>query len=215
MSLIVPGQPAPAKPSWKSYDDEFDLNLDPKTAAEVEAYEKGDRYETTGSQTKEEYYKWFEKNKNSRREHRFANQEELQLHREGTILHMNEFMRRLKSTGVNAWYTEKGGMIGTLGLYLSHEGLKLTCTHESGQPHYVGFVQVPFMQEFEELHFDRYDVPLGPKRRGWRTVLMRLREQGILTETQIDEAFGKPVESIISNRYLGFMKYQRNKTITG
>jgi hypothetical protein len=124
---------------------------------------------------------------------------------------MNEFMRRLRECDLNAWYTNKGGMAKTLGLYISHEGLKPSCTHKSGEPHYVGFVQVPLMQEYEELHFDRYDVPLGIKRRGWRTILLKLIEQSILTEVDAHRIFGEPSTGIVSRRYLQYLQFLRNK----
>lgn len=215
MSLIVPGQSAPKKPTYKSYDDEFtfaDAN-DPVLAAEIAEYESREKHHSTGQQSVEEYYKWFETNRNSRKENRLPDQDELKVKREGRILHMNDFLAKLRSAGLNCWYTNKGGMARTLGLFISHEGLKLGCSHLPGAPHYVGFVQVPYMQEFEELHFDRYDVPLGSKRRGWRTILLRLIEQEMLTEAGAHEVFGEPLGSVVSRRYLSYLKFLRNKNV--
>lgn len=213
-NLILPGQ-APTKSNWKSYDDEFHFadENDPALAAEIADYESREKHHGTGSQSVEEYYRLLETNKSARKEHRFADQDELKTKREGKILHMNEFMHKLKAAGLNAWYTNKGGMARTLGLYIAHEGLKPACQHENGAGHYVGFVQVPYMQEFEELHFDRYDVPLGSKRRGWRTILLKLIEQGMLTEAKAHEVFGVPDGSIISRRYLSYLKFLRNKNV--
>ncbi len=212
-SLIVPGQTAPKKPSYKSYDDEFHWadEKDPVLAAEITEFEGREKHVGTGSDTKEKFHQLYEQNRDARKEHKFADQDELKTKREGRILHMNEFMYRLRSAGLNAWYTSKGGMARTLGLFVSHTGLKTGCQHENGAPHYVGFVQVPFMQEFEELHFDRYDVPLGSKRRGWRTILLKLIEQEILTEKQAHEVFGEPLGSIVSRRYLSYLKFLRNR----
>lgn len=200
-------------PSYKSYDDEFhwaDEN-DPVLAAEIKEYESREKHENNDSQTKEEFHRLYEGNVESRKQYRFANQDELKVQREGRILHMNKFMELLRSAGLNSWYTNKGGMAKTLGLYIQHEGTKSTCTHENGKPHYVGFVQVPFMQEYEELHFDRYDVPLGIKRRGWRTILLKLREQGILSEVEINKVFGEPASGPVSRRYRQYMQYLRSK----
>ena len=200
-------------PTYKKYDNEFhwaDEN-DPVLAAEIKEYEAREKHENSDTQTKEEFHRLYEGNVESRKQYRFADQDELKARREGRILHMNDFMRRLKSCGLNAWYTNKGGMARTLGLYVLHSGLKSSCTHKSGEPHYVGFVQVPFMQEYEELHFDRYDVPLGIKRRGWRTLGLKLIEQQLITETKFHEVFGEPSTGIISQRYRAYLKYLRNK----
>lgn len=214
-NLILPGQNTPKKPNYKSYDDEFhwaDEN-DPALAAEIADYESREKHHGTGSQSVEEYYRLHELNVDARKQHRFPDQEELATRREGRILHMNEFMHKLRSAGLNAWYTNKGGMARTLGLYVSHEGLKTGCQHAPGAPHYVGFVQVPFMQEFEELHFDHHKLPLGSKRRGWRTILLRLIEQQMLTETKAHEVFGEPLGSVVSRRYLSYLKFLRNKNV--
>lgn len=215
MSLIIPGQTPKVKPTWQSYDDEFSYasDFDPKLAAEIKEYESREKHETTDSRTKEEYYRLFEGNVESRKQYRFAHQDEFKLHREGRILHMNKFLGMLKDTGVDAWYNTKGGMPKTLGLNVLHAGTYDACKHESGEPHYVCFVQVPFMQEYEEMHFDRYDVPLGSKRRGWRTVLLNLVMQGVLTEAQAHEVFGAPDNNIVSRRYREQMKFFRNKNI--
>lgn len=201
------------KASYEKYDDEFhwaDEN-DPVLAAEIKEYESREKHENNDSQTKEEFHRLYEGNIESRKQYRFANQDELKIQREGRILHMNKFMELLRSAGLNSWYTNKGGMARTLGLYIQHEGTKTSCTHENGKPHYVGFVQVPFMQEYEELHFDRYDVPLGIKRRGWRTILLKLREQNLLTEPEINKVFGEPASGPVSRRYRQYMQYLRSK----
>lgn len=200
-------------PSYKKYDDEFhwaDEN-DPVLAAEIKEYESREKHENNDSQTKEEFHRLYEGNVESRKQYRFANQDELKARREGRILHMNKFMEMLRSTELNAWYTNKGGMARTLGLYVQHTGLKPSCTHLNGEPHYVGFVQVPFMQEYEEIYFDRYDVPLGIKRRGWRTIGLKLIEQNILTEKQFHAVFDEPVSNAVSRRYLEYLKYLRHK----
>lgn len=212
MNLILPGEQPKQKPSYLKYDDEFKYSddLEPKVAEIMQRVEDAGRVDNTSSQAAEEYWRLYEQNVASRKQHRFVDQEELKTHREGRILHMNEFLRLLKSAGLNAWYTEKGGMAGTLGLFANHAGYFSSCNHERNEPHYIGFVQVPFMQEYEELHFDRYNVPLGSKRRGWRTVLLRIIEQRLLTAEQVHEIFEEPVENVMSRRYLHYLKYLRS-----
>jgi len=200
----------------KDYDREFSYDQDtiePEVAKIMNQAEERNLSQSS-QKAKEEFLRLYEQNVESRKQFRWANQEELQTKREGRILHMNEFMRLLQSalpSGSRAWYTDKGGMANTLGLYVNHPGFFPACTHERGTPHYVGFVQVPLMQEFEELHFDRYNVPLGSKRRGWRTVLLKLIESGILTESAAHSAFGAPEPNAFSRRYNEYLKFIRTR----
>jgi len=67
-----------ATPSYKSYDDEFhwaDEN-DPVLAAEIKEYESREKHENNDSQTKEEFHRLYEGNVESRKQYRFANQDE-------------------------------------------------------------------------------------------------------------------------------------------
>ena len=208
MSIVKYGAGHSVKPTWESYDDEFKYadDLDPKVAEIMRRVEEESDIVKSSQQTREEFFRLHEKNAHARREHQFPNQEELKLAREGTILHMNEFLSRLRRCGLNCWYGEKGGMKGTTGLYVGHDK-KASCSHEIGAPHYVAFVQVPFMQEYEELNFDQYNVPLGSKRRGWRTVILKLLEQNLLTVAKADEIFGKPATGPVSRRYNEYLAF--------
>lgn len=201
----------------KQYDKEFDYadEIQPEISTIMEQAESR-AISQSSQKAKEEFLRLYEGNIESRKQFRWANQEELQQKREGKILHMNEFMRLLKQalpSGYGAWYTDKGGMANTLGLYVNHPGLLAGCAHERGIPHYVGFVQVPLMQEFEELHFDRYNVPLGSKRRGWRTILLKLIESGILTEAGAHQVFGSPEPNHFSRRYNEYLKFLRTRPV--
>jgi hypothetical protein len=204
----------------KDYDKEFQYadEIEPNVAKIMEQTEQR-TISQSSTQAREEFYRLYEQNVNARKEHRFRDQEELHTKRTGHIYHMSEFLRLLKKAlpaGYNAWYTDKGGMANTLGLYVSHpigQSLNPLCSHEKDQPHYVGFVQVPWMQEFEELHFDRYNIPLGSKRRGWRTILLKLIESKVLSETQAHEVFGAPLGDVLSRRYLSYLQFLRNKEV--
>lgn len=189
-----------------AYADE----IEPHVASMIRRVEEESDIVQSSQQTREEFFRLHETNAAARREYQFPNQEELKLAREGQILHMNEFLSRLKRCGLNCWYGERGGMAGTTGLYVGHDKTG-RCSHDVGQPHYVCFVQIPFMQEYEELHFDQYNVPLGPKRRGWRTVLLRLVEQGLITATKADEIFGKAATGPVSRRYQEYLSFLRSK----
>lgn len=192
------------------YADEIQPNL----AKMMEEVENGARTSGT-TQTKEEVYRLKEMNADARKEYRWPNQDELKQRRTGRIYHMSEFLRKLRDAGLNVWYGNFSGMQGTIGLYTFHEKWKLTdaCSHEWGKPHYVGFVQIPFMQEYEELHFDRYDVPLGPKRRGWRTIGLRLIEQNVISEQKFHEVFGEPPVNLVTQRYWRYLQYLRHRPL--
>lgn len=185
-----------------SYDDEFDYcdELKPQIAQIMRDVENGPRVERSSQQTWEEYFRLHEGNVDARKKYRWENQDEFKQQRTGRILHMNAFLEKLRSTGLNTWYTDKGGMPGTLGLFAS----------KNGKSKYVCFVQVPFMQEYEEVYFDEFDVPLGPKRRGWRTVLLELIRQKFVTEAEAHQAFGEPATGPVSRRYREFLKYIRS-----
>lgn len=201
----------------KDYDREFAYDTDtiePNVAKILEETEIRS-VSKSSNQTREEFMRLYELNLNSRKDFRWPNQEELQKKREGRILHMNKFLelfRKALPAGYTAWFTAKGGMANTLGLFVSHPtgaALLPSCTHDPGAPHYVGFVQVPFMQEFEELHFDRYNVPLGSKRRGWRTILLRAKEQSLVSEQSLNASFGEPPSGAVSDRYRAYLQYLR------
>lgn len=199
-------------PSWKQYDDEFaySSDLEPRVADIMRRVEEESDIVKSSQQSKEEYLRLFEQNAANRKEYQFPNQEELKLQREGRIFHMNEFLSRLKRCGLNCWYSEKGGMPGTVGLYVGHDKTA-RCSHEFGEPHYVGFCQVPFMQEYEELRFDQYNVPLGSKRRGWRTLLLKIVEQGLVPVSKLDEIFGAPATGPVSRRYKEYLNFLKNR----
>lgn len=202
----------------KDYDDEFRYadEIEANLSKMMEEIENGPRVSGT-TQMKEEAWRQHEMNVAMRAESRFPNQEELKQRRTGRIVHVNEFLLKLRDAGLNVWYGNHEGMPGTTGMYAGHDGyLSEKCLEHFGdneksiKPHYIGFVQVPFMQEFEELNFDQYNIPLGPKRRGWRTIGLRLIEQKFLTEQKFHEIFGEPPSGIVSRRYREYLYHLRN-----
>ena len=197
----------------KDYDDEFRYadEIEPQLSRIMQMVENGPRVSGT-TQMKEEVYRQHEINVASRAESRFPNQEELKQKRTGRIIHINEFLYKLRAAGLNVWCGNNEGMQGTTGMYSGHEGWLTPKCFEHGytKPHYIGFVQLPFMQEYEELYFDAYNVPLGSKRRGWRTIGLRMIEHKIITEQKFHEIFGEPSSGIVSRRYREYLQYIRN-----
>lgn len=191
--------------TFDGFDEEFEYadEIKPRLAQIMQQIESGPRHETSSQQTHEEFHRLYESNVASRKKFRWENQDEFKTQRVGRILHMNAFLSKLREAGLTAWYTDKGGMPGTLGLYASKNEV----------PTYIGFVQVPLMQEYEELYFDEYDVPLGPKRRGWRTLILKLIDAGFLTETSAHAVFGEPASGPVSRRYREYLKFVRSRKL--
>jgi hypothetical protein len=74
--------------------------------------------------------------------------------------------------GVSAWVIEKGVRIRKQ----------------------ITTLQYPYGPEWSLLHFDKNDVPIAEKFRGWRTAMLHLIEANVLTEQEVDRAFGKVKE---------------------
>lgn len=54
----------------------------------------------------------------------------------------------------------------------------------------VTTLQYPCGPEWSLLHFDEFDVPIAEKYRGWRTALLHLLIADVLTEDEVNLAFG-------------------------
>ena len=94
--------------------------------------------------------------------------------------------------GISAWVMEKG------------ERTRQCVTH----------LQYPWSQEWSLLHFNEYDVPVGERRRGWRTAMLELILRGVLTEDEVDRAFGPVSLNGVSQLYrerLFHYRKRRNK----
>ena len=59
-------------------------------------------------------------------------------------------------------------------------------------PRYVTWVQIPAMIEYSVMRFDGHGLATSEKYRGWRTVLLKLIQEGLLTERQANHVFGEP-----------------------
>jgi hypothetical protein len=59
-------------------------------------------------------------------------------------------------------------------------------------PRYVTWIQIPAMIEYSVMRFDGHGVATSEKYRGWRTVLLKLIQDGLLTERQANWVFGEP-----------------------
>ena len=57
---------------------------------------------------------------------------------------------------------------------------------------YLGFMPTGVMPEYSIYHFDARNVPDREEQRGWRTVLLKFVNNGMLTEEQVNRYFGEP-----------------------
>jgi hypothetical protein len=55
---------------------------------------------------------------------------------------------------------------------------------------YLFYIPQGRLPEFSQYEFDHRDVPIKEKRRGWRTILLRLIKTGLVTEQEVEEEFG-------------------------
>jgi hypothetical protein len=70
--------------------------------------------------------------------------------------------------GVSAWVWEKGQRIRKM----------------------VTTLQYPYGPEWSLMRFDQFNVPQAEKYRGWRTAMLQLILAGVLTEEEVNRAFG-------------------------
>jgi hypothetical protein len=138
------------------------------------------------------------------RQFRLDNQEDFTDEKERliNILDVVSFTKKLESIpNLHVYYTD-AGVPGQLGLFVYMRG-------EQRRPFrddlplgvkYICFVQ-PVMPEWSVLNIDGHEVAHNEKYRGWRTVLVKLIQEGAITEQEAHEAFGRPAETRVSQHY--------------
>jgi hypothetical protein len=67
---------------------------------------------------------------------------------------------------------------------------------------YITYLQYPQGPEWSLMKFDDFDVPTYERYRGWRTALLRLIQEGVVSEDEVDRAFGAVTENAASELYL-------------
>jgi len=119
-----------------------------------------------------------------------------------------DFLKTLRDNGVKC-FTIDCGLPGTVGLWCA------VATDHGLDAKYICFVQIPAMFEWSVLRLDAHSLPAGEAYRGWRTVLLRLIEEDVITEQEAHKIFGKPIEGIVSRRYrrnLRTIRMRKKKT---
>jgi hypothetical protein len=92
--------------------------------------------------------------------------------------------------GVSAWVREPDG---------------------SETPKLVTSLQWDCGPEWSLMYFDDLDVPVRERYRGWRTALLALILNGVVTEEQAERAFGRVVENRASELYCETLKNYRER----
>jgi hypothetical protein len=104
----------------------------------------------------------------------------------------DEFMRKLRNAGLKC-FTVYNGLPNTVGLWCIPP--KVT-----GRARYICYLRTPFMYEWSLLKLDDHNLPAG-ELRGWRTGLVELIKNDILTEWQAHQIFGNPSGNPCFRRY--------------
>lgn len=206
------GTSADDRAPWETWDEAMDpmRGVPEHLKLAVEDYSKR-RHAITSSYNLEQVCRQKEMSTEMVKEYRFYKQEELTdtPERVGKIMDCFEFQKKL-ATIIPCYLSAvvRKGLSG-LAVYKPKEYV------EDGQVkvrewHYVCGVQVGLMHEYSSMWFDRHNLPLNEKWRGWRTVLLRLIQLGFITEQQADKVFG-PAEGVASRRYREQLYCFRNR----
>jgi hypothetical protein len=75
----------------------------------------------------------------------------------------------------------------------------------------VTTLQYPYGPEWSLMHFDAFDVPQSEKYRGWRTAMLQLILAGVLTEAEVDRAFGPVPLGPVSLLYRQYLYSHRQR----
>jgi len=190
-----------AKAPWEDYGDTIVGKDSAAMTAAVDEYAKH-RHEKSSAQNEEELARWREENKSIAKEYQFLKFEDYQDFeaRKGKIYGYDEFISVLRNKCKLRCFYREMAHPQMLALWAFKK--------EFPDPECVTWVQRPFMIEMEIPHFDEHNVPLGPRYRGWRSVLMMLRLKEFLPESTINKVFGR-ANGPCSEKYNKFMQSMR------
>ena len=190
-----------AKAPWEDYSQTVVGDDSAEMDAAVQAYAQN-RHDRSSQQSLEELARWQEGNREIAKEYQFVKPEEYADigPRRGKIYTYDQFITILRTKcKLNCWYREMNHP-QKLALVAQKDGFSL--------PEVVGWVQRPYMQEYEVVRFDEHGVPLDSRFRGWRSVCMQLALKGFLKENTIERAFGRACGPA-SEKYNKFMQSLR------
>jgi hypothetical protein len=200
----IQGEPAVARRSTKSYDEELTpVETDPALIEAMAEYASRVSDAEASSQTKEELARLKEGAAEQAKEYQWLTPEEYRNEgdRVGRIMHSIVFLHKLKQAGVNCWYRNhpQAGKV------------TLIVQMKPGVDPEVGcWCQLGFAPELSVMRFDDHGVPLAEKYRGWRTCLLQLILKGAISEKKANEIFGKPSTTPAFHRYNATLQHFRN-----
>jgi hypothetical protein len=180
-------------PPWESYGKELTENMPKDLAQGVEDYSKRIQDTKPSNQNLEELARQREMSKNMVKKYQFLTPEEYgDLEpRIGRVMHSAVFISKLRTEcHLDCWYVQH-----------PHPDKAILVVNRRGNVREVAcWVQQGFMIEYEMVRFDRNDLPIDSKRRGWRTCLLQMIQKHMLTEDQVNRVFGKATGPV-SKRY--------------
>ena len=97
-------------------------------------------------------------------------------------LSIKDFMLKLLSTGKQFFLTDAH--------YPGMFGLWQGSIFDAKRSRYICSVQQPMMPEWGVLRVDEHEIAINWRYKGWRTVLLQMITENILTETEAHKAFG-------------------------
>jgi hypothetical protein len=211
-AIIKPGEEAPidAPAPWseESYNRELGI-APPGTPSEAEL--EGFRHVEGGSARSAEALAQMQEENSARvagnrlpGQEFFSEQNEEKLL--GRILHCNHFIEMLRRTGLIVVYTKSNAAKGLQHMFGAEKARERAAEYERKTaglvtmgtvsvqlpaPRYVTWVQIPYMPEHSVMRFDAHGVATNEKYRGWRTVLLQLILQNMLSEAESNRVFGE------------------------
>ena len=127
-------------------------------------------------------------------------------------MHHSDFIRKLNKIATRQLYIRDGNFIGDLAIYEVWDKLVYeydafrSDTFKPDEPtfKYICYMPLGDSPEFGLYSFDDRAVPIREETRGWRTILLRLLNSGIVSEEAVNIEFGKArgVGAVAYNRQL-------------
>ena len=120
----------------------------------------------------------------------------------------NKVERRVVRNTARLWLKEESrvGLVGVMGWVRDED------THQP-RLQQITTLQYPYGPEWSLFHFNKYGVILNEKYRGWRTAMLQLIFADVVTEAEVDRAFGRPVENAASAFYRQQLQQRRTRKL--
>lgn len=145
----------------------------PKLSTEEHTHDQREKnYRAAGKERWEKQWEWMESDEC----------------RSGRMLHSSEIYGFLKRANPRLFFMD-GNIADDISIFL---------TYGTPQPdlngntfRYTGYMPQGWLPEFSLIEYGPQDQPVRERKRGWRTVMLRMIKAGIVTEDQVNEVFGR------------------------